>query len=68
MRKLLLLTVVAFLSSCTAKNLECTTIVDMTELSKPLDGKDYVITLESDYILVDEKTFKSYKIGDTFCK
>ena len=76
MRKVLLkLSVIAILIanllfsvSCTAKDLQCTKIVDMRELSKPIDGKEYVITLESDYILVDEKTFKYYSIGDTFCK
>ena len=68
MRKLFLLSVVALFSSCTAKDLVCTDIVSKKELKKPLGGKDYVIILESDYVLVDEKTFKFYNIGDKYCK
>jgi hypothetical protein len=69
MKKVLVLLVLACaLMSCTAKDLECTEILEVRELAEPINGKHYVIILMQDYELVQFNTAVYYEPGDYFCK
>ncbi len=56
------------LSSCTAKDLVCTEILEVKELATPIDGKHYAIIMMQDYELVQFNTAVHYEVGDLYCK
>jgi hypothetical protein len=56
------------LMSCTAKDLDCTEILEVRELAEPIDGKRWVIIMMKDYELVQYNTAVYYEPGDYYCK
>ena len=49
--------------SCSAKDLECSTVLD-----KGIINGKYIIKTELSHFPVQKMTYDSYSIGDTFCE